>query len=140
MIKEKFVKNLLLDNLLLVDIYNRAKKLYIDVEKRRIAFLIQTSYGKDHNLVEAMKQLDLIRESDFITAVDEKSVVYVTEVEEEDSQGHFLEHASRIVQALEAEEILDVKIAIGNPADNIKDVSRSYKEAQIALEVSKIFL
>ena len=48
--KENFVKNLLLDNLLLVDIYNRAKKLHIDVEKRRIAFLIQTSYGKDHNL------------------------------------------------------------------------------------------
>ncbi len=137
--KENFVKNLLLDNLLLVDIYNRAKKLHIDVETRRIAFLIQTSYGKDHNLVEAMKQLNLIRESDFITAVDEKSIVYVTEVGEEDIQKNFINHASRIVEALEAEQILDVKIAIGNPADNIKDVSRSYKEAQIALEVSKIF-
>nr|WP_300305606.1 helix-turn-helix domain-containing protein [uncultured Anaerostipes sp.] len=137
--KENFVKNLLLDNLLLVDIYNRAKKLNIDVEARRIAFLIQTSYGRDHNLVEAMKQLDLVRESDFITAVDEKSVVYVTEVEEQDSQEHFIGHASQVVKALEEADILDVKIAIGNPADNIKDVSRSYKEAQIGLEVSKIF-
>ena len=34
--KDNFVKNLLLDNLLLVDIYNRAKKLQIDVEARRV--------------------------------------------------------------------------------------------------------
>ncbi len=32
--KDNFVKNLLLDNLLLVDIYNRAKKLHIEVSVR----------------------------------------------------------------------------------------------------------
>ncbi len=137
--KENFVKNLLLDNLLLVDIYNRAKKLHIDVETRRVAFLVQSSYGIEHNLVEAMKQLEPMRDSDFITAVDEKSVVYVTEIDEQDTQAQFIQSAEAIVGGLEKEGVLDVKIAIGNPANNIKDVSRSYKEAQIALEVSKIF-
>ena len=42
--KENFVKNLLRDNLLLVDIYNRSKKLHIEVEQRRVAFLIQAAY------------------------------------------------------------------------------------------------
>ncbi len=55
--KENFVKNLLRDNLLLVDIYNRSKKLHIEVEQRRVAFLIQAEYEKDQNLLEATKEL-----------------------------------------------------------------------------------
>ena len=38
--KDNFIKNLLLDNLLLVDIYNRAKKLHIDTDVRRVIFII----------------------------------------------------------------------------------------------------
>lgn len=137
--KENFVKNLLLDNLLLVDIYNRAKKLHIDVDARRVAFLIQASYEKDQSLMEVMKQSGMIEETDFLTAVDEKSIVYVTETQPKDTQIQFILHAKDIVSELEKEGIQDIKIAIGNIADNIKDVSRSYKEAQIALDVSKIF-
>ena len=58
--KENFVKNLLRDNLLLVDIYNRSKKLHIEVEQRRVAFLIQAEYEKDQNLLEAMKEVERI--------------------------------------------------------------------------------
>ena len=78
--KENFVKNLLRDNLLLVDIYNRSKKLHIEVEQRRVAFLIQAEYEKDQNLLEATKEVESGADSDFITAVDEKSIVYVTPV------------------------------------------------------------
>ena len=39
--KDNFIKNLLLDNLLLVDIYNRAKKLHIDIEVRRVVLLLR---------------------------------------------------------------------------------------------------
>lgn len=137
--KENFIKNLLLDNLLLVDIYNRSKKLHIDVDARRVAFLVQAAYGKDQNLIEAMKQLEVTTDTDFITAVDEKSIVYVTEVGPKDAQPQFIKHAKMLQSQLEDEGIQEIKIAIGNVADNIKDVSRSYKEAQIALEVSKIF-
>ena len=41
--KDNFIKNLLLDNLLLVDIYNRAKKLHIATEVRRVVFIIESS-------------------------------------------------------------------------------------------------
>ncbi len=46
--KDNFIKNLLLDNLLLVDIYNRAKKLHIDTEVRRVVFLLETDHEKDN--------------------------------------------------------------------------------------------
>ena len=127
--KENFVKNLLRDNLLLVDIYNRSKKLHIEVEQRRVAFLIQAEYEK----------VESGADSDFITAVDEKSIVYVTPVNGNEGQAQFIQHAKEIKEGLNEYGIKDAKIAIGNVAETIKDVSRSYKEAQIALEVSKIF-
>ena len=137
--KENFVKNLLRDNLLLVDIYYRSKKLHIEVEQRRVAFLIQAEYEKDQNLLEATKEVESGADSDFITAVDEKSIVYVTPVNGDEGQAQFIQHAKENKEGLNEYGIKDAKNAIGNVAETIKDVSRSYKEAQIALDVSMIF-
>ena len=46
--KENFIKNVLLDNMLLVDIYNKAKKLHIDAEERRLVFVIETNRQRDN--------------------------------------------------------------------------------------------
>ena len=78
--KDNFVKNLLLDNLLLVDIYNRAKKLHIDVGVRRIVYLVETKNGTDSGAQEALKTLFASRSKDFVTAVDEKNVIVVKEL------------------------------------------------------------
>lgn len=55
--KNNFIQNLLLDNLLLVDIYNRAKKLRIDTEARRVVFIVETKYEKDNSAMETIKSL-----------------------------------------------------------------------------------
>lgn len=54
--KDNFIKNLLLDNLLLVDIYNRAKKLHIDTEVRRVVFIVETNREKDGNEMEKIRE------------------------------------------------------------------------------------
>ncbi len=61
-----------LDNLLLVDIYNRAKKLHIDTEVRRVIFIIETSHEKDSAALDNVRNLLGGKSRDFITAVDEK--------------------------------------------------------------------
>ena len=55
--KDNFIKNLLLDNLLLVDIYNRAKKLHIETDVRRVVFIIETKNEKDTNALETVRSL-----------------------------------------------------------------------------------
>ena len=79
--KDNFIKNLLLDNLLLVDIYNRAKKLRIEVNVRRVVFILETSQEKDHSAMESVKSVFTGKNGDFITAVDEKSIIVVKELE-----------------------------------------------------------
>ena len=76
--KDNFIKNLLLDNLLLVDIYNRAKKLRIEIDVRRVVFVIETSHEKDTGSLEHIRSLLGGKGRDFITAVDEKlSLIHI---------------------------------------------------------------
>lgn len=87
--KDNFIKNLLLDNLLLVDIYNRAKKLHIETDVRRVVFIIETKNEKDTNALETVRSLFSGKTKDFITAVDEKNIILVKELKpkyEESSQ------------------------------------------------------
>ena len=137
--KDNFIKNLLLDNLLLVDIYNRAKKLHIETNVKRVVFLIETKNEKDVNALETVRSLFSAKTKDFITAVDEKNIILVREVKPGETYEDLEKTANTILDMLNTEAMSKVHIAFGTIVNEIKDVSRSYKEAKMALDVGKIF-
>lgn len=136
--RDNFIKNLLLDNLLLVDIYTRAKKLHIKNNVSRVVYLIECNEKKDSSLPDILRNIFPDKARDFVTAVDEKNIILVKELtgEEEDE----IEiHAKIIYDTLSAEAMSKVYVAVGAAVNDLKDVSNSYKEANMALEVGKIF-
>ncbi len=137
--KDNFIKNLLLDNLLLVDIYSRAKKLHIQADARRVTMIVEADHGKDSNVLELLRTNLGSSNRDFITAVDENNVIVVKELEEGDGNREIDKTAKSIEFCLEKEGIKDVRVAYGTIIKEIKEVSRSYKEAKMALDVGKIF-
>ena len=137
--KDNFVKNLLLDNLLLVDIYNRAKKLHIDTEVRRVIFIIETKHEKDTNALDNVRTLLGNRTRDFVTAVDEKNIIVVKELEPNDGHVELEKIAENMYTLLKEDGEEDILIAYGTVVGDIKEVSKSYKEAKLALDVGKIF-
>ena len=137
--KDNFIKNLLLDNLLLVDIYSRAKKLHIENNVRRIVYLIETSIDKDMNVVEIVRNMFPSKTKDFVTAVDEHCIILVKELREKETMEDVEKIAASIVETLDAETESQTYIAIGTTVTDLKDVSRSFKEAKMALEVGRIF-
>ena len=98
--KDNFIKNLLLDNLLLVDIYNRAKKLHIDTEVKRVIFIIETSHEKDNAALENVRNLLGGKSKDFITAVDEKNIIVVKELTEKDGAKELEKMAKEMLDML----------------------------------------
>lgn len=137
--KDNFIKNLLLDNLLLVDIYNRAKKLHIETDVKRIVFIIETKTEKDTNALETVRTLFSSKTKDFITAVDEKNIILVKEIKPSETYEDMRKTAKVIVDMLNTEAMSSVNVAYGTIVNEIKEVSRSYKEAKLALDVGKIF-
>lgn len=137
--KDNFIKNLLLDNLLLVDIYNRAKKLHIDTDVKRVVYIIETKNEKDANALETVRGLFSGKTKDFITAVDEKNIILVKEIKLNETYEDLNKTAKVILDMLNTEAMTKVHVAYGTIVKEIKDVSRSYKEAKMALDVGKIF-
>ena len=137
--KDNFVKNLLLDNLLLVDIYNRAKKLHIDADVRRVVMILELEQEREHSSMESVKSLFGGKSKDFITAVDEKSIIIVKELEENEGYEEMDKLAQTILDTLGLEKENTTHIAYGTIVSELKEVSRSYKEARMALDVGKIF-
>ena len=137
--KDNFIKNLLLDNLLLVDIYNRAKKLHIDTEVRRVIFIIETKHEKDSSALDNMRGLLGNKVKDFVTAVDEKNVIVVKELEDQDGPAELEKAAQNFYEILKNDGEEEIHIAYGTVINDIKEVSKSYKEAKLALDVGKIF-
>ena len=137
--RNSFFQDLLLDNLLLVDIYNRAQKLHIEAAQKRCVYVIEPVGGKDNGLIDMVRELFYTEAGDYVTAVDEDRVVVIRALSDDDDKDDLEETANMLVDMAGSEAMKDVRVAYGSVADDIKSVSKSYKEARMALDVGKIF-
>ena len=137
--KDNFIKNLLLDNLLLVDIYNRAKKLHVDVEARRVVMVVEVEGNKVGDEMDRVRSVFGGKTTDFVTAVDEGNIIVVKDIGLNGTYETVEKTAKVIIGAFSDKAGISVRIAYGTIVTEIKEVSRSYKEATMALDVGKIF-
>ena len=139
---ESFFQNLLLDNLLLVDIHNRAKTLHIPAVLRRCVFEVKLS-GVDartesmaHSLLKGMFSS---ASHDVITSVNENSIILIKTLREGEDYTDLNKLALTICDMMNTEAMIDVKVSYGTIVNELREVSRSYKEAGMASEVGRIF-
>ena len=76
---------------------------------------------------------------DYVINVVERDRVLVKEVKTNYDMKEMEEVARNISDTISSEFYTKVSIGIGTVVNNIKDLARSYKEAQVALEVGKVF-
>ncbi len=137
--KNNFFQNLLLDNLLLVDIYNRAKKLRIETEIPRVVYLVEAQNDRDNISMEMLKNIFMDQVGYYITAVEQKNIILIKDVSSLDAYEEVEQTGQVIVDMLNTEAMLAAKVSYGTIVGELKEVSKSYKEAKMALDVGKIF-
>lgn len=136
--RNSFMQNVVLGNMLVVDMYNKAKKLHIETAQR-VVFVVEMSGKKDGIIMGTMKNLFASATKDFITEVDERSVILVKDVRDIDSEEELAGLAKMIVDNLQTEALVKVRVGYGNRVELLQDIARSYQEAKMALEVGNIF-
>ena len=122
-----------------MDIYNRAKKLHIETDVRRVVYIIEINREKDNTVLESVRGLFGGKSKDFITAVDEKNIIVVKEIAPGEGYPEINKTARMMLNLLKGETGEEIHIAYGTIVPELKEVSRSYKEAKMALDVGKIF-
>jgi len=137
--RNRFIQNLILDNLLLVDVYNQARKMKIPTEHRRCVFLIEPKQEGDNLVLETLRGLFATGSGDFVTAVDERQIILVKALEAAEGYPEVAQVAKVIADTLNMEAMVSVRVSYGTIVEELKNVSKSYKEAAMALDVGKVF-
>ncbi|MEY8517940.1 helix-turn-helix domain-containing protein [Lachnospiraceae bacterium 29-84] len=136
--RNSFMQNVVLGNMLVVDMYNKAKKLHIETSPR-VVFVIEVSGEKDGIVIETVRNLFASSTKDFVTEVDEKSVVLVKDVRDILTEAELDGLAKTIVDNLQMEAMVKIRVGFGSRVELLQDITRSYQEAKMALEVGSIF-
>ena len=137
--KNTFFQDLLLDNLLIVDIYNRASKLHVKTDVKRCVFVMESVGKRDDGLIDMVRELFSDNKGDHVTAVDENRVVVIRELSDDESEEDLEETARMLVDMSASEAASDVRVSYGTIKDDIKGIAASYREARLALDVAGIF-
>ncbi len=137
--KTNFMQNIILDNLLSFDLHQKARELHVDIDAPRAVFIIKVQETGETGIYEVVRNMFPDKEKDFIVHIDANNIALIKELKEVVSSEELENTAQSILDTINAETMLTVLIGLSSPANNIDELNNSYKEAQTALEVGKVF-
>jgi carbohydrate diacid regulator len=134
-----FIKNIILDNILPGDIYIKARELYFNGDVSRTVIIIRALEATDVSIYDVVQNLFPDKSKDFIININENDIALVKETTQGIDSKTVEKMASTIADTITGEFFTQVVIGIGTTVNNLKDLARSFKEVQAALEVGKVF-
>ncbi len=134
-----FVKNVILDNILPGDIYLKARELRFNNDVNRVVLLIRISSNSDISAFDIVQNLFPDKNKDFVININETDIALIKEIRAGIESKDLEKLARSIVDTLSGEFYTRANVGIGTVVEGIKDLARSFKEAQVALEVGKVF-
>ena len=135
--KATFVKKIILDNILPGDIYIKSREMQFQNETKRVVYLIHMDQKQDVAVVEMLQKIFPDRQHDFAITINETEVVLVKELRSSDSKE--INKYGKLIDAGMTEAGIEHVVGIGSVAGQLKDIARSFKEAQVAVEIGRVF-
>ena len=137
--KSTFVKNIIMDNILPGDIYIRAKELHFATDVQRAVVLVRQNSRADIAAVDVLQNMFTDRQQDFVISINETDIAVVKQITPNAEDTDLLKLAQSIENALKTELFIKTTIGIGTVSNHLRELADSYKEAQVAIEVGKVF-
>ena len=137
--KVNFIKNILLDNVLPGDIYLKSRELGFTTDVNRVCILIKTLSKSDASAYEVVQSLFPDKTKNFVVNINETTVALVKELGSDIENSDVVTLAVSIADTLSGEYYIRSVVGIGTPVTAIRELARSFKEAQVAIEVGKVF-
>lgn len=137
--RSNFVKNVILDNILPGDIYIKSRELHFNNDASRVVFLIRVTQDTDVSVYDVIQNFFPDKTKDLVIDINEKDIALVKEVRPNVDSKDLEKLARSICDTLSTEFYCNAVVGIGTRVIGIKDLAHSFKEAQVALEVGKVF-
>ena len=134
-----FVKNIIMDNILPGDIYIRAKELHFSTDVPRAVFLVRQLGNNDVATVDVLAGMFPDKLQDFVLSINESDVVIIKQITPTTTAEDLEKMARTVEDTLKNELFIKCVIGIGTVAEHLRSLADSYKEAQTAIDVGKVF-
>ncbi len=137
--RSNFIKNIILDNILPGDIYIKARELHFNSDVSRTVVIIRALENTDVSIYDVIQNIFPDKAKDFVISINETDIALVKQTVLGIDSKTIEKLAATIADTVSGEFYTPIVIGIGTTVNNIKDLARSFKEAQAALEVGKVF-
>lgn len=137
--KTNFIKNVVLDNILPGDVYAKARELRFASDVMRVVLLVRVTSSSEISALDIISELFPEKQKDFVFNISETDTVIVKEVRQGIDARDIENLARSIADTLESEHYIKTIVGIGTIVSSIKELASSFKDAQVALEVGKVF-
>ncbi len=137
--KKAFVKSIISDNILLGDIYARAKELHFSSEAPRAVFLIRQTSSADISAVDTVQAIFADNADDFVISINETDIAVIKLLTEGNDSKELYRIAKTMQEGLMQSHKIKTTVGIGTVVPHIRDLAKAYKEAGVAIEVGKVF-
>lgn len=137
--KTNFMHNIIFDNLLSFDLHQKARELHVDIDVPRAVFYVKKQENSEAAIYEVIRNMYPDKERDFVINIDANNIVIIKELQEIVKSDKLETMAQQILNTINSETMTKVIVGVGTVAANIDELNNAYKEAQIALEVGKVF-
>ncbi len=137
--KTIFIQNIIFDNMLAYDLHQKAHELHVETDVARAVFYVKVQKRGDSSIYEVIRNMFPDKERDFVVNIDSDNIVLIKELGDNTSSEYLDSIAQSILDTIRAETMLTVLVGVSTVAETINELNGAYKEAQIALEVGKVF-
>ena len=134
-----FVKNIIMDNILPGDIYIRAKELHFATDAPRAVFLVRQVGHADVATVDVLAGMFPDKQQDFVLSINETDIAVVRQITHSTTAEDLEKMARAMEDTLKNELFVKTVIGFGTVAEHLRSLADSYKEAQTAIDVGKVF-
>lgn len=136
--RSSFIKNVILDNILPGDVYVKARELHFNSDTSRVVFVVRSENHNDSSAYDAVQALFPNKQHDFVFNMNETDIVLVKEIKPNTEPADLEKLARSIADTVSSEFYTKVTVGIGTTVNNVRNLAKSFKEAQIALEIGKV--
>lgn len=137
--KNHFLKSLMTDNISTMEVADRAQRLHIEQEERRILFLLETKGSLDDTVTEILKHLFPSQAKSYLVPMTDNSLAILRPLRDKESEQNFSQIAHSIVATLNTEALTFVQIAYSGVINHLTELADAYRETSLALRVGKLF-
>lgn len=136
--KADFLKSLMTEGIPSYDVGDRAARLHIDPEEKRVLFLLEAR-TIDDTLTEILKNLFPSRSKTYLVPMSENRISVLRPLKSGETAESMGQIARTIVDTLNMEALTHVQLSYSSVIDTLADLSSAFRETSLALQVGKLF-